>query len=91
VSFRRTKRGARTNEGANGYEDQMSKVNDGGPAFPSQLAPGASSGMTMRDYFAAKALPAIYAHAMVIGCESQETIAEEAYEIADGMLKARAG
>ena len=42
----------------------MSKINDGGPAFPrpagdfngSRHGNGAQTGMTLRDYFAAKAM-----------------------------------
>jgi hypothetical protein len=58
----------------------------GGPAFPtgdhpeSQLC--ASTGMTLRDYFAAKAMP------YMLGVSVDE-IAKTAYEIADAMLKAR--
>jgi hypothetical protein len=47
-------------------------------------------GMSLRDYFAAHVLPAVYTHAMVVGCESQETIVAEAYELADSMLEERA-
>jgi hypothetical protein len=58
----------------------------GGSAFPtgdhpeSQLC--ASTGMTLRDYFAAKAMP------YMIGFSVDE-IAKTAYEIADAMLKVR--
>ena len=52
------------------------------PAFPSEI----SSGMTLRDYFAAKAMQSflsgdydLYPH----------EAAQKAYELADAMLKAR--
>lgn len=60
----------------------------GGPAFPRQ--PGSDTGMTLRDYFAAKAM-----HGMAGSrryCEAgwdQAGMASQAYEIADAMLKAR--
>ena len=69
----------------------MSK--DGGPAFPTLLEPGngheASDqpGMTLRDYFAAKAMAAL----LGIGDGGEQVaLAEEAYEVADAMLEARA-
>lgn len=34
----------------------MSEINDGGPAFPVPFDPGATTGMTLRDYFAAMAM-----------------------------------
>jgi len=52
-------------------------------------------GMTLRDYFAAKALPAIYTdtceRARVDGWPEdwRDEVAAEAYEMADAMLKAR--
>jgi hypothetical protein len=52
-------------------------------------------GMTLRDYFAAKALPAIYKDtcdcARVDGWPDcwRDGVAAEAYELADAMLKAR--
>ena len=55
--------------------------------FGIELAPGKTanfSGMTMRDYFAAKALQAI-----ADPCHSPELFANRAYEIADAMLRAR--
>jgi hypothetical protein len=77
----------------------MSNTNTGGPAFPLQsigpdFAPG-YSGMTLRDYFAAKALPASYTdtceRARVDGWPEgwRDEVAAEAYEMADAMLKAR--
>lgn len=94
----------------------MSDIKDGGPAFPSQdvrdvmddRAPGgwrtelqSEGGMTLRDYFAAKALETAY-HFFADGyCghiddgqvevdeHSSGTVAAVAYEIADSMLRAR--
>ena len=37
----------------------MSKINDGGPAFPVEAGINCR-GMTLRDYFAAKALPIMW-------------------------------
>jgi len=72
----------------------MSYTNTGGHAFPtSQIAD--SDGMTLRDYFAAKALPAIYKDATETARndgwpdEWRMGVAEEAYAMADQMLKAR--
>lgn len=62
----------------------------GGPAFPTEneRQTGANSyhyeGMTLRDYFAAKALTVIYMDA-----DDDEHAAQRAYELADAMLKAR--
>ena len=72
------------------------------PAFPAQALGGLgyTTGMTLRDYFAAKAMNAMYAasfeweptgvvrdpHHMAI----MEEMAKDAYGIADAMLKARA-
>ena len=79
----------------------MSKTNNGGPAFPlftpewheEVSAKGLSShdftmGMTLRDYFAAKAMQA-YLTAPETGWSFDE-LAGAAYEMADSMLKRRA-
>ena len=75
----------------------MSTINDGGPAFPLQsigpdFAPG-YAGMTLRDYFAAKAMQAMLSgHFAKYGHEDywpRPEIAAEAYEMADAMLAAR--
>ena len=70
----------------------MSTINDGGPAFPLQsigpdFAPG-YAGMTLRDYFAAKAMQGVCAREVSIEC-SADDIADDAYAIADAMLAAR--
>ena len=62
--------------------------NTGGPAFPIK-GPVMSSdeqGMTMRDYFAAKAM-----QGMLAAAENYQTpdLAMYAYQVADAMIKAR--
>lgn len=65
---------------------------DGGPAFPiyDHYSDGQQflsvPGMTMRDYFAAKALQGL---ASQPGCPTYEYEAMAAYKYADAMLKAR--
>ena len=78
----------------------MSKINNGGPAFPlhggvEQLETSLPlQGMTLRDYFAAKALPVAW-EAYDKGYVTYEAedvtdgIAEHAYQLADAMLCAR--
>lgn len=67
----------------------MGKKNDGGFAFPMEATDATAwkdcnQVMTLRDYFAAKALQAI-----ADPCHSPELFANRAYEIADAMLRAR--
>lgn len=71
--------------------NQMEKFmnrEDGGSAFPE---PGHSQcgGMSLRDYFAAKAMQGICAHVDTWGLSSNTKIAAAAYELADAMLAAR--
>jgi hypothetical protein len=63
-------------------------INTGGPAFP--VTNDAVAGMTLRDYFAAKAMQGICSHPDTWG-ESVDGIARKAYALADAMLKAREG
>ena len=71
----------------------MSAINDGGPAF-AQFEPDAwrnprvTGGMTLRDYFAAKAMQGEIDSQGLEGREADH-IAGMAYEMADAMLKAR--
>jgi hypothetical protein len=59
----------------------------GGPAFP---APGGNfSGMTLRDYLAAKAMAALVAAFPAGATIDMDLIARNAYLQADAMLKAR--
>jgi hypothetical protein len=68
----------------------MSNTNTGGPAFPSAQLDTTTltykyvEGMTLRDYFAAKAMQMTFPL-----CGTKTTAAEECYRIADAMLKAR--
>jgi hypothetical protein len=65
-------------------------MNTGGPAFPFGTA---FSGMTLRDYFAAKALQS-YLSDLCFSIDDDRDIyfkeaAEISYQVADAMLKAR--
>ena len=65
-------------------------ANDGGPAFPvTDLGVHGHGGMSLRDWFAGKAL---VGEIMYQGLEGRETahIAGMVYEMADAMLAARA-
>jgi hypothetical protein len=73
----------------------MSNTNTGGPAFPCDPfaasepknvaeAKRLAEGMTLRDYFAAKAMQGLMDAAMPM-----PEIADAAYAMADAMLKAR--
>lgn len=63
----------------------MSNTNTGGPAFPYENR-YEHEGMTLRDYFAAKAMQGMmHDVSQPVG----EVIAEWAYRVADAMLKAR--
>ena len=63
----------------------MNNTNTGGPAFP--IGSGDMrdpTGMTLRDYFAAKAITAF-----IFAGSDYDRAATEAYKQADAMLKAR--
>jgi len=68
--------------------------NTGGSAYPttqyhSGISPsGHSQGMTLRDYFAAKAMQGLLTHPSSLGV-SEKTVADAAYAQADAMLEAR--
>ena len=66
----------------------MSNTDTGGPAFPQQDDASGSEGMTLRDYFAAKAMQSIIdqqdAHRGEV-----DNAAWMSYRMADAMLKAR--
>jgi hypothetical protein len=67
----------------------MSNTNTGGPALPTAtLAQKTDGGMTLRDYFAAKAMQCYWNDPEVVGTQAQA--AEWAYEMADEMLARRA-
>jgi hypothetical protein len=72
----------------------MSNTNTGGSAFASQLESNrdgyaVTGGMTLRDYFAAKAIPAILEQKDVHDGRELTNAAWIAYQMADAMLKAR--
>lgn len=81
----------------------MSEIKDGGPAFPVQSAEWQGHGMSLRDYFAAKAMhaelmtccvPGEAAEALVEAIEQtgerpEQHMARVAYEMADAMIAAR--
>jgi hypothetical protein len=54
------------------------------PAFPTYLADNMAHGMSLRDFFAAAVLPAMYEQSI-----SYYAIAQSAYNMADAMIKAR--
>jgi hypothetical protein len=77
---------------------------DGGPAFPSleiyegydsergryEVRSDTATGMSLRDYFAGQVLSAVYAARVEGGLDIlQESIAAEAYELADAMIAER--
>ena len=71
----------------------MSNTNTGGPAFPASYYTddgqwAKRDGMTLRDYFAAKALQGLIGTGTERGM-IYDRVAEVAYMYADAMLKAR--
>ena len=67
---------------------------DGGPAFPSSIIDDSLhvEGMTLRDYFAAKAMAALLSGDTFDFATFKDDplrVARWAYDAADGMLKAR--
>ena len=62
-------------------------INDGGPAFPCPHHTMPEVGMSLRDWFAGKALCGLLAAPNVYG--SVPELAKCAYEYADAMIKAR--
>ncbi|MDE8559064.1 hypothetical protein PZO64_22650 [Pantoea vagans] len=70
----------------------MSNTNDGGPAFPGEDADKHYRGMSLRDYFAAKAMEGDIASKGLDITVNAEYIAKRTktyYNIADEMIKAR--
>lgn len=64
----------------------------GGPAFPTLADNGHKmnqDGMTLRDYFAAKAMIAFWLEDVSACQRDPKHVASYAYEMADAMLKAR--
>jgi hypothetical protein len=67
----------------------MTNKQTGGPAFPNEGFNGwgePQQGMTLRDYFAAKAMQACIAKGAPLVFDD---VANKAYEMSDAMLKAR--
>ncbi len=69
----------------------MSKKKDGGYAFPMEATDNTAwrdcnRGMTLRDYFAAKAMQGIVVNGAF---DKFDHIADDAYRLADAMLRAR--
>ncbi len=58
-------------------------------AFPTENTSPEYAGMTLRDWFAGQALAGICAREEEDICGSQQYLAENAYEIADAMMRAR--
>jgi hypothetical protein len=81
----------------------MSEIKTGGPAFPwcgdLNETPFINLGMTLRDYFAAKAMAAHYCDEGVMnrvaeeaeeqGIAEDDVIAARSYRLADAMITAR--
>lgn len=63
-------------------------MNDGGQAFPVSNPPGWNPGMSLRDYFAAKAMADVL-HGFNWEKEHVQKAAALSYEIADAMLTER--
>lgn len=99
-----TDQGSHLPHGSADMEKEMDRErNDGGPAFPQHgyesqdekhwdSSDCGGAGLTLRDYFAAKALPAViaaYANDTMRGMKIPDYFAAKAYEVADAMLAAR--
>jgi hypothetical protein len=76
--------------------DMSNDTNTGGPAFPALARYSRSAqlesalqqdGMTLRDYFAAKAMQGLLSDSEVSG--TPEEFSTRAYNVADAMIKAR--
>ena len=75
-------------------------INDGGPAFPGaykevhptlemEVSREQYHGMTLRDWFAGHALPAIILASQGVNHVTRNDVVGEAYLVADAMLAAR--
>ena len=69
-------------------------ANNGGPAFPNvgdvRYTSEDQYGMTLRDYFAAKAMLGYMTSGFANFGNNHSVFAKDAYEMADAMLKERA-
>jgi len=59
------------------------------PAFPTVMVGEIEGGMTLRDYFAAKAMQGLFASGQYEGMVNITALAESSYRMADAMMKAR--
>lgn len=64
-------------------------TDDGGPAFPHDGQANYTGGMSLRDYFAGRAMQAMIPQYFNDGPLSIRDTADEAYAFADAMLAAR--
>lgn len=76
------------------YREPGAQPADGGPAFPGpdqqEVRENIHEGMTLRDYFAAKAMQGLLCANSVYSTSSySDELSARAYQIADAMLKAR--
>lgn len=76
----------------------MTQPHDGGPAFPTLVAIGeralSKGGLTVRDYFAAKAMNGLILNVADMDMQTDSVaaaVADLSYRIADAMLAARGG
>ena len=68
----------------------MTKINDGGPAFPYTSDGGSwDTGMTLRDWFAGQALVGLLTDPHVRGPNIFFICSVDAYRFADAMIAAR--
>jgi hypothetical protein len=83
----------------------MNEIKDGGPAFPcdeqirDSMIYQPERGMSLRDYFAAKAMQSrlsayeslvpLHEYAKDTGQEFAKVVADQSYDMADAMLRAR--
>ena len=67
----------------------MSRIDDGGTAFPTEAPFGRHGGMSLRDWFAGQALMSMLSAPDKIGDSTFVTAAELSYKFADAMIQAR--
>jgi hypothetical protein len=77
-----------TNQRPPDIPQEQWRNNIGGPAFPTPFFES-DEGMTLRDYFAAKALQAMLSDPVWRSNNDSGLIAHFAYKMADAMLEAR--
>ena len=70
---------------------EMNEIKDGGPAFPLVAQNWHHEGMTLRDYFAAAFVSSGHVFKSISAGNTPELEAEQAYILADALLKARRG